>query len=244
MNIPQTIHYVWLGNNPKNKLVKDSINTWKKHARGFKIIEWNESMLKELMKDDAFYHEALKDHNYAFASDCARLEILKKYGGVYLDTDMHLLRNPFKFLKDRKLVLCFQVSNHPQDEIIETSFMACVPNHPLILEMLKIYKDMHYDKDKLVPNSELLGPLVFKKYDLDHSKKTQLRCNGEAIIYNWDMFWQPSYKSVAIHVGLKAWGSHTRRDKLRIMLRQNINNRFEACLFQIGSNIIRRFSEI
>jgi len=244
MNIPQTIHYVWLGNNPKSKLVKDSIKTWKKHAHGFRIVEWNEAKLENLMQDDTFYHEALKDHNYAFASDYARLEILRKYGGVYLDTDMYLLQNPSKFLKGRKLVLCFQMSDSLQDEIIETSFMACVPNHPLILGMLDFYKNMHYDKNNLIPNSELLGPLVFKKYNLNHSKATQLRCNGDVIVYNWDRFWQPSYKSVAIHVGLKAWGNHTRRDKLRIMLRKNINNRFEASIFQLGSSIVRQFSKL
>lgn len=244
MEIPLVIHYIWLGNNLKSKEVKSSINTWKKHAKNFKIIEWDEEKLKKLMIDDEFYQAALEDHNYAYASDQARLEILKRYGGVYMDTDMNLLTNPLPFLKNRELVLCFQNTTNPSDEVIETSFMACVPNHPLILNLLDIYKNITYNSQRLTPNSELLGPVIFQEYELNHNKKNQIKDNGDAVFYSCERFWQPTYKSVAVHVGLKSWGKLNKRDKVRILLRKNIKNRVQAGFFQLGSNLIRVLSKI
>lgn len=244
MEIPKIIHYIWLGKNPQNEEIKKAISTWRKHAPEYKIIEWNEEKLKELMKNDTFYYSALKDHNYAYASDQARLEILKKYGGIYMDTDMHLLVDPYKFMKNRELVLCFQNTSNPQDEVIETSFMACVPNFSLISELLNVYKNMSYDAQNLIPNSELLGPIIFQKYRLNHNKKTQVRLENKVIIYSCDRFWQPTFKSVAVHVGLKSWGSLNNRDKTRIFLRKRINNRLEATVFQLGSSSIRLLHKI
>ena len=85
--IPKIIHYIWLGGE-KDEIVQKAIHTWKKRAPEFRIIEWN----------------ALKDKNYAIASDYARLSILKKYGGVYMDTDMFLLANPSNLLTNKDLV--------------------------------------------------------------------------------------------------------------------------------------------
>lgn len=244
MEIPKIIHYIWLGGNPKSEEINRAINTWRKHAPEFKIVEWNEIKLKRLMEDDVFYQNALSNHNYAYASDQARLEILKKYGGVYMDTDMHLLVDPCEYLADRELVLCFQNTSNLNDEVIETSFIACIPNFPLITELLDVYKNMTYDVQNLTPNSELLGPLIFKKYRLDHNKRTQSRLEDKVIIYSSDIFWQPTFKSVAIHVGLKSWGELNSRDKIRIFLRKRINNRLEASIFQLGSNSILLLNKI
>ena len=40
--IPKTIHYCWFGRNPKPKLAENCIKSWRKHCRGYQIIEWNE----------------------------------------------------------------------------------------------------------------------------------------------------------------------------------------------------------
>ena len=40
--IPKTIHYVWVGHNPKSKIIQECIATWKKNLPDFKFVEWNE----------------------------------------------------------------------------------------------------------------------------------------------------------------------------------------------------------
>ena len=43
--IPKKIHYIWLGNNKKDRVSKICINSWKANLKGYEIIEWNESNL-------------------------------------------------------------------------------------------------------------------------------------------------------------------------------------------------------
>ena len=40
--IPKTIHYFWMGGNPKPDSVLCCIESWKKICPDFEIIEWNE----------------------------------------------------------------------------------------------------------------------------------------------------------------------------------------------------------
>lgn len=89
--IPKIIHYCWFGGNPKPTIIEKYISTWKAHLGDYKIIEWNESNF-DLM-DIPWTREAMECKKYAFVSDYVRLEVLYKYGGIYLDTDVELIKS-------------------------------------------------------------------------------------------------------------------------------------------------------
>ncbi len=88
--IPKIIHYCWFGKNPKSKLIKKCIKSWKKYCPDFEIIEWNEDNYDVFVND--YCREAYENKMWAFVSDYARHDILYQYGGVYLDTDVELLK--------------------------------------------------------------------------------------------------------------------------------------------------------
>lgn len=88
--IPKIIHYCWFGRNPKPTIIEKYINTWREHLDGYEIIEWNESNF-DLMAIP-WTREAMECKKYAFVSDYIRLEVLFKYGGIYLDTDVELIK--------------------------------------------------------------------------------------------------------------------------------------------------------
>lgn len=88
--IPKVIHYCWYGEKKKPKLVRDCIASWKKHLPDYQIIEWNESNSATFA--NAFYRNALRKKQYAFAADYIRTKVLYELGGIYLDTDMLLLK--------------------------------------------------------------------------------------------------------------------------------------------------------
>ena len=88
-DIPKIIHYCWFGKNKKSKLVLDCIASWKLFFPDYQLLEWNE---ETYLSDHPFYIQAMQKKLWAFASDFARLEILYKYGGIYLDTDMLITR--------------------------------------------------------------------------------------------------------------------------------------------------------
>lgn len=236
IQIPKVIHYIWLGGE-KPSSVSDVVESWRKKAKGFEIKEWNENSLDYLIQTNGFFKEALMDKNYSYASDVARLYILKQYGGIYMDTDEVLLTDPTKIIKDKELVYGLQ---DPNAEIMLTAFIAAIPKQDDIVKMLETYDSLNYNKRNLIPNSEFFGPILFKKFKLQHTSDTQIRNNGKIIFYAPDVLYQPSFHSTAMHIGMKTWGKKTRHDKFRIEARKHIHNRCEAGIFRIFNDVARK----
>lgn len=89
--IPKIIHYCWFGENPKTKLIKKCIKSWIKFCPDYKIIEWNESNI-DLAKY-VYASQAYKMKKFAFVSDQIRFIVLQEHGGIYLDTDVEIVKN-------------------------------------------------------------------------------------------------------------------------------------------------------
>lgn len=106
--IPKIIHYCWFGGNPLPPLALECIASWRKYLPDYEVWEWSESStpalpnrVKELMPDKVmafdvniitYTEEAYKQKKYAFVSDYARFWIMYKYGGIYFDTDVEVIR--------------------------------------------------------------------------------------------------------------------------------------------------------
>ncbi len=89
--IPKVIHYCWFGGNPLPKSAQKCIASWRKHLPDYEIKEWNESNFD--VNIIPYTAEAYKAKKYAFVSDYARFWILYKYGGLYFDTDVEVIKN-------------------------------------------------------------------------------------------------------------------------------------------------------
>ena len=89
--IPKIIHYCWFGGNPLPESAKKCIASWRKFLPDYEIKEWNESNFD--VNIIPYTAEAYKAKKYAFVSDYARFYILYKYGGLYFDTDVEVIRN-------------------------------------------------------------------------------------------------------------------------------------------------------
>lgn len=150
---------------------------------------------------------------------------------------MYLLKNPTSKIAGRDLAFSIQ---DPQ-VIFSTSFIAAKPEQEFIRKALALYQKIEYVNGKMVPNTELLSPLLMSMYNFESLDKTQVRMNDKIIAYNSNVFLQPSFSSVAMHVGEKSWGAHTKHDDIRIKMRQNITTSTEAGIFRIINDMCRRF---
>ena len=103
--IPKTIHYVWLGNKAKPKKIQKCIASWHKFCPDYEIKEWNETNFD--VNSHLFVKEAYEAHNYAFASDVIRLDVLLEYGGIYVDADVEFLK-PIDDLLDDEAFIGFE----------------------------------------------------------------------------------------------------------------------------------------
>ena len=88
--IPKIIHYCWFGRNCKPQVALECIETWKKYFYGWKIIEWNEDNYD--LSGNPYIEDAYKLQKWAFVSDLVRLDVLYKYGGIYLDIDVDFIK--------------------------------------------------------------------------------------------------------------------------------------------------------
>lgn len=88
--IPKVIHYCWFGRGQKPPLAEKCIASWRKFLSDYEIKEWNEGNYD--VNAIPYTAEAYAAKKYAFVSDYARFDILYRYGGVYFDTDVEIIR--------------------------------------------------------------------------------------------------------------------------------------------------------
>ena len=89
--IPKKIHYCWFGRNPKPKLAEKCIKSWKKHCPDYEIIEWNEDNY-DLDSAPLYVRQAYEARKWAFVTDYVRLQVVYEQGGIYMDTDVELIK--------------------------------------------------------------------------------------------------------------------------------------------------------
>lgn len=126
------IHYCWFGRGEKPELVKKCLETWTKFCPDYRIIEWNEDNFD--IHSCRFVEQAYSDRNFAFVSDYVRAYVLYEQGGIYMDTDVELLKSLDAFLNDT-VFFGFEEGN-----FVGTCVMGIEKGH----ELMKMYLD-HYN---------------------------------------------------------------------------------------------------
>lgn len=89
--IPKKIHYCWFGGNALPERDQACIESWKKYCPDYEIIRWDESNY-DLSQCD-YMKEAYEAKRYGFVPDFARLDIIYQHGGIYLDTDVEIIKS-------------------------------------------------------------------------------------------------------------------------------------------------------
>lgn len=140
-NIPKTINYCWFGGKPLPEEVKKCIESWKKYCPDYEIVEWNEKNY-DIYKN--FYTEtAYKNKQWAFLTDYVRLDVIYSKGGVYLDTDVELLKPLDPLLNNT----CYVGMEQPG--LVNTGLgFGAIQNHPFVLANKKYYENKQNFLDK------------------------------------------------------------------------------------------------
>ena len=89
--IPKVIHYCWFGRKPIPDRNKHCMGSWKKFCPDYEIVEWNEDNYN--VAKNNYMKQAYDAQMYGYVPDYVRIDILYRYGGIYLDTDVELIRN-------------------------------------------------------------------------------------------------------------------------------------------------------
>ncbi len=125
------IHYCWVGGAEKSEKIKYCIESWKKLCPDAEIIEWNESNYD--VHKNVYIRQAYEQKKWAFVTDYMRFDILREQGGVYLDTDVELLKDITPLTKDN--FMGFESEKNVAPGLI----MHATAGDPLLREILDYY---------------------------------------------------------------------------------------------------------
>jgi hypothetical protein len=208
--IPKIIHYCWFGRNPLPSLAIDCIASWKKHLPEYQIMEWNEDNFP--FHEYRFAQEALDARKFAFVSDVCRLYALKKMGGVYMDTDLEVIKSLNPFLSHTAF------SGFENDDFVPTGIMASESNGIWVSELLDYYTDRSFVRldgsFDTVSNTYIITQLMLEKGFVMNNLFQEI--NDYVAFYPNDFFCPKSYKtgkieltnnSFCIHHFAKSWVS-------------------------------------
>lgn len=191
--IPKKIHYCWFGGNPLPELALKCIESWKKFCPEYEIIEWNEKNFN--ININQYIKEAYKNKKWAFVTDYVRLEVLYKYGGIYLDTDVELLRNLDDLLNQEAF------TGYETSLDIPTGIIASQKGNKAIKIFLDDYKNRKFIKWNgnfdLTTNVTTITKIATDKLGFIPEKGHQILEYGLSI-YPKDYFCPKDYKTKEI----------------------------------------------
>ena len=172
--IPKKIHYCWIGGNPLPKSAKKCIASWKKYCPDYEIIEWNETNYD--FTKNQYMKEALEAKKWGFVPDFARLDIIYQHGGIYLDTDVEIIKS-FDPLLSNKGFAGFE----SEENVNFGQGFGAEPGNEVIKDLMDSYENLRFKNDdgslnmiaspKL--NTDALVELGLKQ---DNSKQELLDC--------------------------------------------------------------------
>lgn len=139
--IPKKIHFVYISDKIPDK-IQGYIDNWQRLLPDYEIIRWNRENFD--VKSAKWVEQAVSAKKWAFAADYIRLYAVYNYGGIYLDSDVELLR-PFG---DELMKLPYFLGMEKTKAIIESAIFGAEQK----MEWLKDILDFYADKEFILPN--------------------------------------------------------------------------------------------
>ncbi len=241
MSIPKIIHYCWFGGKPKPELAQKCIQSWKKFCPDYEIMEWNEENF-DISTAPVYVRQAHSVGRWAFVTDYVRLKALTEMGGIYMDTDVEVIRPLDPFLHHQGFAGFENISR------VQTGLLACEKGFPLFREFMAHYDTATFllpdGSHDITTNVEVLTKLC-EKYGFQPNNKYQV-VEGFAI-YPTEVFCPVDYdteklhktrKTVVIHWFAASW--HT-EEELRILREEKERLKYEKVSnirYKIGTALL------
>lgn len=178
--VPKIIHQIWFGDPSK---LDNKVNQWKGYACDFNYrhLFWCENNLEEVREfmsseNYGFLSKMLLIKNWWAAADILRLELIKHFGGVYLDCDFSPPTKNGHYV-DLELLIDFHgltlMTEHDGRNIgtgnaifASNGFIICSPQHPLIISavnQLAANINSCYSKEKGYDAMYATGPFFLNR---------------------------------------------------------------------------------
>lgn len=181
--IPKIIHYCWFGKGEMPASDKACVETWKKTMPDYEIKRWDETNFDINCCD--YSKDAYNAGKWAYVSDCARYMILYEQGGIFLDTDVYVVKR----YDDLLIESCFWGVERPNYSIAPGLIIGAEPNHKCIESLKNKYLNTKFINPVLnvnAPTSPVYATEILKEYGYVQENRLQ-RLDG-ITVYPYDYF--------------------------------------------------------
>lgn len=243
--IPKVIHYCWLSGDAYPEKIRRCMESWKRVMPDYEVKLWSLKNF-DLAAAPAYVREAVAKRKWAFAADYIRMYALYTEGGIYLDSDVLVLRRFDDFLDNS---FFSSMEHHPTQVqryndaekidadghrlkpgylmgmMIQAAVMGAEKGCPFIADVLRWYEEHPFEFDGLHvqgPISPQIYAQVAENYGFRYKDEDQLLAQGISI-YRSETFagnrHEATAKSYAIHYCAHSWHP-TPKEKIKSWLRR------------------------
>lgn len=166
--IEKKIHYIWFGDSKPEKVEK-CIQSWREKLPEYEIIEWNEKNIdiEKEKRENKFFRECYNRKLWAYVSDYLRVKILYEYGGIYLDTDIEIIKKLDDLLDNDFF------SGYENDYTISFGIVGVKPKHKIFKKFLEFYQKEIWSSNLYIVTgilTQILKDLYGEKLDFKDEK--------------------------------------------------------------------------
>lgn len=172
--IPKVIHYCWFGGNDMPAIAARCIESWKKYCPDYEIVEWNENNF-DISSAPIYVQQAYSAKKWAFVTDYVRLDVIYQHGGIYLDTDVELIKCLDPLLTYNGY---FGYESYDGNLRINTGLgFGAIPELQILKDLMDDYTECRFLTEDggydLMPCPQRNAP-IFAKYGAAGDRKKQL----------------------------------------------------------------------
>lgn len=159
------------------------MNSWNKYLENFKFIEWNEDNFD--INCNLYVKQAYKAKKYAFVSDYVRLYALYHHGGIYLDTDVEVIKSLDSLLHHEAF------TGFEDEFFLQSGTMGAMKGHQWIKEILETY-----DHRSFLRSDGTLDTTTNTAMITNHCSRLGLKLSGQfQVLNNGVVFYPRTYFS-------------------------------------------------
>lgn len=239
--IPKIIHYCWLSNDPFPEKIQMCIDSWKKIMPDYELKLWNTENF-DIENSIPYVKEAFAHRKWAFVADYIRMYALYTEGGIYLDSDVKVLKrfdgflthSFFSSMEYHPFVIeknCSQADidmdgkritdNYISGIEMQAAVMGAEKGCPFAKDILDWYQDKHFVKSDGTLGLNVIAPQIYARVAENYGfryKDTDQKLRGNMMIYRSEIFAgnrrEATPASYAIHFCENSWVKRSFREKL------------------------------
>lgn len=207
--IPKKIHFCWYGNGEYNDTIKKCIASWKEHLPDYEVKKWDETNTP--FNKFPFLKLLHKQKKWSFITDYIRLYSIYTEGGIYLDTDIEMIKD-FGNLINENAFVGFQANLEDSKQPLNSAVIGAIKNNLFILDCIK-----ETEKKQRLQFNAMGGPPIVSKvlknyglstYETQHLNGVKLLTTDYFYPFSWEETYTPeciTENTVCIHWWEDSW---------------------------------------